>query len=142
MRMQDVQIGDELPPLARMVTREDVQRYAAVSGDRNPLHRDDGVARRAGYPGIIAHGMFTLGLLGSCVVAWTGDPAGVIRLRAAFRAPVFMGETIVAGGRVRSVDPDAGTATVEGWVTLERAGLVQYAVKKAELWVRLDRPTS
>jgi acyl dehydratase len=138
MRMQDVQIGDELPPLARTVTREDVETYATVSGDHNPLHRDDEVARRAGYPGIIAHGMFTLGLLGSCVVAWTGDPSGVIRMRAAFRAPVFMGETIVAGGRVRSVDPEAGRATVEGWVTLERASLIQYAVKKGEVWVRLD----
>jgi acyl dehydratase len=138
MRVRDVRVGDELPPLARMVTREDVDTYAAVSGDHNPLHRDDVVARRAGYPGIIAHGMFTLGLLGSCVVAWTGDPAAVIRMKAAFRAPVFMGETIVAGGRVRSVDAGAGSATVEGWVTLERAGLTQYAVKKGEVWVRLD----
>jgi acyl dehydratase len=138
MRIQDVRVGDELPPLARLVTREDVDAYATVSGDHNPLHRDDDVARRAGYPGIIAHGMFTLGHLGSCVVAWTGDPAAVIRMKAAFRAPVFMGETIVAGGRVRNLDVEAGTATVEGWVTLERAGLTQYPVRKAEVRVRLD----
>jgi acyl dehydratase len=138
MRMQDVRVGDELPPLARVVTREDVDTYAAVSGDHNPLHRDDRVARAAGYPGIIAHGMFTLGLLGSCVVAWAGDPAAVIRMKAAFRAPVYMGETIVAGGRVRALDTEAGTATIEGWVTLERAGLTEYPVKKCEVSVRLD----
>jgi acyl dehydratase len=138
MRIKDVRVGDELPPLVRLVTREDVDAYATVSGDHNPLHRDDDVARRAGYPGIIAHGMFTLGHLGSCVVAWTGDPAAVIRMKAAFRAPVFMGETIVAGGRVRTLDVEAGTATVEGWVTLERAGLTQYPVRKAEVRVRLD----
>jgi acyl dehydratase len=138
MRVQDVRVGDELPPLARVVTREDVDTYAAVSGDHNPLHRDDRVARDAGYPGIIAHGMFTLGLLGSCVVAWAGDPTAVIRMKAAFRAPVFMGETIMAGGRVRALDTEAGTATVEGWVTLERAGLTEYPVKKCEVSVRLD----
>ena len=120
-----------------MVTREDVDTYAAVSGDHNPLHRDDGVARAAGYPGIIAHGMFTLGLLGSCVVAWTGDPAAVIRMKAAFRAPVYLGETIVAGGRVRALDAETGTATIEGWVKLERAGLTEYPVKKCEVGVRL-----
>ncbi len=138
MRIQDVRVGDELPPLARVVTREDVDAYGAAAGDHNPLHRDDEVARRAGYPGIIAHGMFTMGLLGSCVAGWAGDPAAVVRMKAAFRAPVFMGETIVAGGRVRDVDAEAGTATVEGWVTTERAGLTQYPVRKAEVRVRLD----
>jgi hypothetical protein len=62
----------------------------------------------------------------------------VIRMKAAFRAPVFMGETIMAGGRVRALDTEAGTATVEGWVTLERAGLTEYPVKKCEVSVRLD----
>lgn len=138
MRVQDVRVGDELPPLARVVTREEVDSYAAISGDHNPLHRDDAVARSAGYPGIIAHGMFTLGLLSSCVVAWTGDPAAVIRMKAAFRAPVFLGETIVAGGRVRALDAEAGTAAVEGWVTLERAGVTEYPVRKCEVWVRLS----
>lgn len=137
MRIQDVQVGDELPSLARVVTREDVDSYASAAGDHNPLHRDEEVARRAGYPGIIAHGMFTLGHLVSCVVAWTGDPAALIRLKAAFRAPVFLGETIVAGGRVRALDEESGTATVEGWVVVERDGLTLYAVKKGEVWVRL-----
>lgn len=138
MRIQDVRVGDELPSLARVVTREDIDAYAVAAGDHNPLHRDLEVARRAGYPGIIAHGMFTLGLLGSCVAVWAGDPAAVVRMKASFRAPVFMGETIVAGGRVRSVDPAASTAAVDGWVTVERAGVTQYPVRKAEVWVRLD----
>ena len=138
MKIQDVQVGDELPSLARVVSREDVDSYALASGDHNPLHRDEEVARRAGYPGIIAHGMFTLGHLASCVVAWTGDPAALIRMKAAFRAPVFMGETIVAGGRVRALDQEARIATIEGWVVVERDGLTEYPVKKGEVWVRLD----
>ena len=138
MRPDGVAAGDELPPLARVVTREDVRRYAEVSGDHNPLHQDDEVAHRAGFPGIIAHGMFTLGHLGSCVVAWTGDPSAVTRLRASFRSPVFMGDTIVAGGRVRAVDTEAGTAILELWVTVERDGSTEHAVKKGEAEIRLD----
>lgn len=137
MRIRDVQVGDELPSLSRVVTREDVDAYARASGDHNPLHRDDEVAQGAGYPGIIAHGMFTMGHLASCVVAWTGDPAALVRMKAAFR-PVFMGETIVAGGRVRALDLQASIATIEGWVLLERDGLMQYPLKKGEVWVRLD----
>ena len=86
------------------MTREDVRAYADAGGDQNPLHQDDDVARMVGFPGIIAHGMFTMGHLGACVSTWAGDPANVVRLSAQFRAPVFMGEQIVAGGRVRSLD--------------------------------------
>ena len=138
MRFDDVAVGDDLPSSARVVTREDVRDYADVSGDRNPLHLDDEVARRAGFPGIIAHGMFTLGHLASCLVAWAGDPAAVIRLRAAFRSPVAMGDTIVAGGRVRALDPQARAATVELWVTVDRDGTTEYPVKRGEAQVRLD----
>ncbi len=131
-------VGDELPTLTREVTREIVRTYAEVSGDRNPLHQDDEVARRAGFPGIIAHGMFTLGHLASCLVSWVGDPAAVTRLRASFRSPVAMGDTIVAGGRVRALDREAGTALLDLWVTVERDGVTEHPVKKGEAEVRLD----
>ena len=131
-------VGDELPPLARVVTRDDVRRYAEVSGDRNPLHLDDATAERAGFPGVIAHGMFTLGHLASCLVAWAGDPAAVTPLKASFRAPVAMGDTIVAGGRVRALDPGRRTALVELWVTVDRDGATEHPVKRGEAQVRLD----
>jgi acyl dehydratase len=132
-----VTVGDELPPLRRVVTREDVRTYAEVSGDDNPLHQDDAVARRAGFEGIIAHGMFTMGHLASCLVAWAGDPAAVVRLKVGFRAPVFMGETIEAGGRVRDLDADRRTATLDLWVTVERDGRTEHPIKRGEAQVRL-----
>jgi acyl dehydratase len=138
VRLDDVRIGDDLPSLAREVTREDVRTYAEVSGDHNPLHQDDEVARRAGFPGIIAHGMFTLGHLASCLVSWAGDPAAVTRLRASFRSPVAVGDTIVAGGRVRSIDREAHSALIDLWVTVEREGVTEHPVKKGEAEIRLD----
>ena len=132
-----VSVGDELPPLERVVTREDVRAYAEVSGDDNPLHQDDAVARRAGFDGIIAHGMFTMGHLASCLVAWVGDPAAVSHMRVGFRAPVFMGETIAAGGRVRALDADRRTATLDLWVTVERDGRTEHPIKRGEAQVRL-----
>jgi acyl dehydratase len=129
--------GDELPELRRTVTAEDVAAYAEASGDRNPLHRDDDVARAAGFPGVIAHGMFTMGHMAACVVAWAGDPAAIVRLSAQFRAPVFLGEEIVAGGRIREIDYVESSVVLETWVTVERDGRIEWPVKKGEATVRL-----
>jgi acyl dehydratase len=134
-----VAVGDEVGPFARVVTREDVRAYAEIGGDRNPLHQDDAFARAAGFPGVIAHGMFTMGHLGACVATWVGDTADVLELSAQFRAPVFPGEEIVAAGRVRAIDVEGATATLELWVTLERDGTTEYPVRKGEAVVRLAR---
>jgi len=135
-RFEDVEVGQPLPPLSRVVTRDDVLAYADAGGDNNPLHQDDGVARAVGFPGIIAHGMFTMGHLAACVTKWAGDPAGIVSLSAQFRAPVFMGEEIVAAGRVTGLDPATRTATAELWVTLERDGVEEYPIRKGEATVR------
>jgi acyl dehydratase len=134
-RFEGLHPGDDVPGLARVVTREDVRAYAEASGDPNPLHQDDAVARSVGFPGIIAHGMFTMGHLAACVASWAGDPGNVIRLSVQFRAPVFMDEEIVAAGRVRSLDPATRTATVDLWVTLERDGATEFAIRKGEAQV-------
>jgi acyl dehydratase len=128
-------VGDLLPERARVVTREDVKAYADAGGDQNPLHQDDDVARSVGFPGIIAHGMFTMGHLASAVSDWAGTAEAVRSLSAQFRAPVFMGETIVAGGRVKAVD--GATATLELWVTVERDGETLYPIKKGEAVVAI-----
>jgi acyl dehydratase len=132
-----VAVGEELPALRRVVTAEDVKAYAEAGGDPNPLHQDDAFARSVGFPGIIAHGMFSMGHLAACVVAWAGSAEAVVRISAAFRAPVFMGEEIVAGGRVRALDPEARTATLETWVTLERDGETEWPIRKGEAVVGL-----
>jgi acyl dehydratase len=135
---EDVSVGEELPRLSRVVTREDVRAYAEAGGDRNPLHLDDAVAREAGFDGVIAHGMFTMGHMTACVVAWAGDPAAITSISAHFRAPVSMGQEIVAGGRVRALDDEARTATLELWVSSERDGATEWPIKRGEATVRLD----
>ena len=123
-----LEVGQELPELARVVTADDVRAYAAASGDRNPLHLDDAFARSVGFPGIIAHGMFTMGHMAAAVAAFAGDPAKVLAISAQFRATVSMGEEIVAGGRVVRIEGDV--ATLETWVRLERDGETLWPIKK------------
>ena len=134
----DVAVGDELPALHRVVTAEDMKAYADVSGDQNPLHQDEAFARSVGFDGIIAHGMFTMGHMAACIIDWSGgDPATVLQLSAQFRAPVFMGERIDAGGRVRLLDAEARTATLETWVSVERDGTTEWPIKRGAATVRL-----
>ena len=123
-----VEEGQELPELARVVRSADVKAYADAGGDQNPLHQDDDVARSVGFDGIIAHGMFTMGHMAAAIVAWAGEDAVVERITAQFRAPVSMGETIVAGGRVRAVEGD--TVTVDTWVAVDRGGTTEWPIKK------------
>ena len=133
----DLEVGQELPGRARVVTREDVRAYADASGDHNPLHQDDEVARAAGFPRVVAHGMYTMGTLASWLAEWAGDSAALLRLQVNFRAPVLVEETIACGGRVRSLDRDTRTAVLEVWVTVERDGATEWPIRRSEAQVRL-----
>jgi acyl dehydratase len=136
VRFGDLVVGQELPPSTRTVTREGVKAYADASGDQNPLHQDDAVARAAGFPRVVAHGMFTMGALASWLVDWLGDPAALLRMKVHFRAPVFVDETIECGGRVRSLDPEARTAVLDVWVRVERDGAIEWPIRRSEAEIR------
>jgi acyl dehydratase len=135
---ETITAGDELPPSSRLITREDIRAYAEAGGDRNPLHLDDDAAHAAGFDGIIAHGMFTMGHLAACLTSWVGDAAPIRAFRVQFRAPVVPGDTIVAGGRVRTVDPRTRSAIVDLWVTVERDGATEHPIKRGEAELRFD----
>ena len=137
VRIEDVQEGQEVFSVPKVVRREDVKAYADASGDQNPLHQDDNFARSVGFPGIIAHGMFSMAHVAKAVTDWLGDPAALERIKVQFRAPVFMDETLVARGKVASVDPATGRATLSVWAEVERAGERVLPIKNSEAVVRL-----
>jgi acyl dehydratase len=106
-------VGDVLEPRTFTVTRADLLAYAQASGDHNPIHSDEAVATSVGLPGVIAHGMYTLGLVGRAVREWT-DGAEVLELGCKFTKPVVVpaegGAEVVVGGKV--------SAVADGTVTL------------------------
>lgn len=140
VRFEDLAVGDDVLSVSRVVTSDDVKRYADASGDQNPLHQDEDFARGVGFPGIIAHGMFTMGHLATSLTDRLGDPSCLKRLAVQFRAPVFMGETIVAEGRVKALDPRTRTAVLDVWVRVERGGTTEYPIRKSEAVVGFTEP--
>jgi len=137
VRFDDVAVGDRIPPLSKVVKREEIKAYADASGDQNPLHQDDTFARMVGFPGIIAHGMFTMAHLVKALTDWVGDPAALDAIDVQFRQVVFMDETITAQGEVVELDPRAKRAKLNVWVELERAGLSTKPIKNSTAWVSL-----
>ena len=115
-----MQPGDVLPQQVFDVTRADLVAYAAASGDQNPIHQDEAVARSVGLPGVIAHGMYTLGLVGTAVARWT-DGAEVVELGSKFTSPVVVpaegAAQVVVDGTVKSVE--GGLATIALTVTCD-----------------------
>jgi acyl dehydratase len=80
----------ELAPKTYRVTRADLVAYAAASGDQNPIHQDEEIARSVGLPGVIAHGMYTLALAARYVDEWVGEPGRIAELTAKFTKPVVV----------------------------------------------------
>jgi acyl dehydratase len=108
--------GQVLPEHSYTVTRDDLRRYAAASGDHNPVHLSDTAAEAAGFPGVIAHGMYTLALAARALEDWARGPGRIRDLRAKFTRPVVVpdedGTVVTVGGVVRSVEPVDGELLV------------------------------
>ncbi|GHJ11821.1 MaoC family dehydratase [Micromonospora humidisoli] len=80
----------ELSTRTFRVTRADLVRYAGASGDFNPIHWSDRTATKVGLPGVIAHGMFTMALVGRAVAEWAGAPDAVVEFGVRFTRPVVV----------------------------------------------------
>ncbi|WP_204079060.1 fused (3R)-hydroxyacyl-ACP dehydratase subunits HadA/HadB [Mycobacterium riyadhense] len=112
----DVRVGDELPVRHARLSRGDLVNYSGVAGDANPIHWDENLAKLAGLPDVIAHGMLTMGLGAGFASAWSGDPGAVtryaVRLSAPAIVPAIDGADIEFSGRIKSLDPATRTGVV------------------------------
>ncbi|RCV52761.1 MaoC family dehydratase [Marinitenerispora sediminis] len=90
VRYADVEVGTELPERTFPVRRLDLVRYAGASGDFNPIHWNERVAKSVGLPNVIAHGMFTMAEAGRLVTDWAGDPGALVEYGVRFSAPVVV----------------------------------------------------
>jgi acyl dehydratase len=82
--------------VSQTIDRDQTVRYADASGDRNPIHLDNTVARMAGLPGIIVHGLCTMAFTSKVIIDHLcgGNPARLRRLAVSFSRPVFPGDII------------------------------------------------
>ena len=112
----DVQVGDVLSMRHARLSRGDLVNYSGVAGDANPIHWDEDIAKAAGLPDVIAHGMLTMGLGAGFASAWSGDPGAVTRYAVRLSQPAIVsaaeGADIEFSGRIKSLDPATRSGVV------------------------------
>jgi acyl dehydratase len=101
-------VGDEVASRTVHLTRESLVRYAGASGDFNPIHYRDDIAASVGLPGVLAHGMLTMGIASSVVVSALGDSARITDYGVRFTRPVVVdpetGADVTVLAKVGAVD--------------------------------------
>lgn len=132
-----VSVGDNLPEQAYPVRRVDLVRYAGASGDFNPIHWNERFAREVGLPGVIAHGMWTMGAAVGVVTEWARDPGAVVDYQTRFARPVVVPDPgaaqVEVTATVGAIDPETSTARIDLAVVVEG----QRVLAKAQALVRL-----
>ncbi|MCY7411916.1 MAG: acyl dehydratase [Salinibacterium sp.] len=112
-------VGDVIAERTFELTRDSLVRYAGASGDFNAIHYRDDVAMSVGLPGVLAHGMLTMGLAVQPIVEWLGDRGWVNDYQVRFTRPVLVhpvgGVTVAVVAKVGAVEE--GTVRIDLTVT-------------------------
>ncbi|MDG1411291.1 MAG: MaoC/PaaZ C-terminal domain-containing protein [Acidimicrobiales bacterium] len=89
--------------LVEDLKRTQLVQYAGASGDYNPLHHDELYTREvAGYPGVFAHGMLTMGITGKLLTDWVGD-GNLANYGVRFVNQVWPGDTLTGTAEVTAI---------------------------------------
>jgi acyl dehydratase len=127
--LQDLTVGDVVAERTVHLTRESLVRYAGASGDFNPIHYRDDVASAVGLPGVLAHGMLTMGLAVGTIESWVGDTGRILEYGVRFTKPVVVdpetGADVTVVAKVGAVDEESAridlTVSFEGTTVLVKA---------------------
>ena len=127
--LQNLTVGDVVAERTVHLTRESLVRYAGASGDFNPIHYRDDVASAVGLPGVLAHGMLTMGLAVGTIESWVGDTGRILEYGVRFTKPVVVdpetGADVTVVAKVGAVDEESAridlTVSFEGATVLVKA---------------------
>ncbi|MDR6692157.1 acyl dehydratase [Microbacterium sp. 1154] len=129
-------VGEVVAERSVHLTRESLVRYAGASGDFNPIHYRDDVAAAVGLPGVLAHGMLTMGIAVGTLTEALGDSGRIAEYGVRFTRPVVVdpetGADLHVSAKVGAVDDE--TARIDLTVTFAETTVLG----KAQVRVRLS----
>lgn len=127
-------IGEQVIERTLDFNRDRLVRYAGASGDFNPIHYRDDVAQSVGLPGVLAHGMLTMGAAGSVATDWLGGSGWVQDFQARFTRPIPVAADenthVTVSATIGAIDVDERTVRLDlkvvfdGQTVLGKAQLV------------------
>jgi 3-hydroxybutyryl-CoA dehydratase len=120
----ELKIGDNFST-ERLVTDELIRKFADVSGDYNPIHLDEEVAKKTRFGQRIAHGMLS-GAFISAVLGYEFSERSIVYLSQSlkFTAPVFLGDTVTATATVTNIREDKPIVTLETVCTNQKGDVL------------------
>jgi acyl dehydratase len=133
----ELAVGDIVAEKNFNLDRDSLVRYAGASGDFNPIHYRDDVAASVGLPGVLAHGMLTMGLSIDPVVSWLGDAGKILDYGVRFTRPVVVpaeGQVVITViAKVAELDLEVKRARIDLQTSFEGNNVLG----KAQVWVQL-----
>lgn len=115
MYFEDIEEGDELPPLDLFLSKDGVRRYARTANMYVPRFTDDAGARAEGLPGMIAPGVMSMGLLARLISDWN-RAATIRRIGTTFRSPVLPDRNVRLRGAVTQKNEADHTVECDIWL--------------------------
>ncbi|MBV1932269.1 MAG: MaoC family dehydratase N-terminal domain-containing protein [Porticoccaceae bacterium] len=114
LKASELKVGDtHQQQVAENLSRTQIVQYAGASGDYMPLHTDERYAKEvAGYPGVFAHGMLSMGATGVMLTDWVGD-GRLTKYSARFTRQVWPGDDLIAKATVTEIHEEDGHQVVE-----------------------------
>lgn len=110
---------------SRVVTARDIELFTEISGDRNPLHYDEEIARNTRFGGIVVQGGITSAILNAVVAENLPGPGTVfLQVNWSFKAPVRPGDTIIGEVEVTKVREDKPITELNTRVMLSDGSVV------------------
>ncbi|MFM7014425.1 MAG: MaoC family dehydratase [Actinomycetota bacterium] len=133
-----LEVGQELASKEYLLTRDSLVRYAGASGDFNPIHYRDDVALAVGLPGVLAHGMLTMGVAVQVVAEFIGDSGKISDYQVRFTKPVVVdaesGARLTVSGKVAEIDEANSVARIDITASFQET----IVLGKAQVRVRLS----
>ena len=106
VKIEDLQIGQIFKSEFEGITRDLLIQYAKSSGDTNPIHTNDAVAKAAGLKGVIAHGLFSLGFITKLFedLLEHGKFGNLIELNVEMRGMVRVGDKLITEAKIENIE--------------------------------------
>jgi len=109
--IEDLKVGDSAS-FSKTVTAADIDLFAQVTGDTNPVHLDEAYAAKTMFKGRIAHGMLTAGFISAVLGTKLPGPGSIYLSQSLkFKAPVRIGDTVRARVTITALDKEKGRCT-------------------------------
>jgi acyl dehydratase len=137
INIASLEIGQVIGSTEFLLTRDSLVRYAGASGDFNTIHYRDDVAAAVGLPGVLAHGMLTMGAAVQVAVDWVGNAGAIVDYQVRFTKPVVVdpvnGAVLVVTGKVGEIDAENNVVRVDLEAVFEDTKVLGKAQARVQL---------